>query len=197
MSDNHIPCFYARITRQEHWFAARIQYYCIWVMCMPVKKRRVVINNYKKWHDEISQILNSSNAETAGMSEEERKAEEKRDREEIIELIKQANSRRKQKLMIPRYTHRLLFEMLCRELLKYAKEDPTDLTIESDVRHGMIRMEFGQLILDEQHPISHRRVWKWLMSHADDIWATPIHRYGDQALQYIFTFNFQKEIRLK
>ena len=88
---------------------------------MPVKKRRVVINNYKKWHDEISQILNSSNAETAGMSEEERKAEEKRDREEIIELIKQANSRRKQKLMIPRYTHRLLFEMLCRELLKYAK----------------------------------------------------------------------------
>lgn len=87
--------------------------------------------------------------------------------------------------------------MLCRELLKYAKEDPTDLTIESDVRHGMIRMEFGQLILDEQHPISHRRVWKWLMSQADDIWATPIHRYGDQALQYIFTFNFQKEIRLK
>lgn len=92
------------------------------------------------------------------MSEEERKADEKRGRAEIIELIKKVNSSQKQKLMIPRYIHRLLFEVLCRELLKYAEEDPTDLTIESDGRHGMIRMEFEQLILDDQHPISHRRV---------------------------------------
>ena len=130
------------------------------------------------------------------MSEEERKADEKRGRAEIIELIKKVNSSQKQKLMIPRYIHRLLFEVLCRELLKYAEEDPTDLTIESDGRHGMIRMEFEQLILDDQHPISHRRVWKCLMRHADDIWAMPIHKYGDQALQYTFIFDFRKEIRL-
>jgi len=87
MSDNHITCFTARITRQERWFAARIQKNCIWVMCMPVKKRRVVLNNYKKWHDEIREILDSSIAEREGMSEEERKADEEQERAEMIELI--------------------------------------------------------------------------------------------------------------
>lgn len=50
---------------RECWYTARIQYYYIWVMCMPVQKKRVVINNYKKWHDEIRQILDSSNAKRA------------------------------------------------------------------------------------------------------------------------------------
>lgn len=163
---------------------------------MPWSEKKVVINNYKKWHDELKQIIESSNAEKSAMSDEERKKEESQDRAEVNELIQKINDSRRRTLMIPRYIQRLYFEMLCRELLKYAGEEPTDLTIESDARHGVIRMVFEQLILDDQHPVSYRRLWKWLMSCADDIWAAPIQKYGDSALQYTFIFDFQKKIRL-
>lgn len=163
---------------------------------MPGKNKRVVKNNYKEWHDELKQTIESSNADKAAMSEEEREAEESRGRAEITALIKQVNDKRRRTLVISRHIRRMLFEILSRELLKYAEEDPTDLTIETDDRHGVIRMEFGQLILDDQHPASHKRIWKWLMSRADDIWVTPIEKYGDLALQYTFFFEFQREIKL-
>lgn len=161
------------------------------------KNKRVVINNYKEWHDELKQIIEASNADKAAMSEEDRIADEKRGRAEVTALIKQVNERRRRTLFIPRHFRRMLFEILSRELMKYTEEDPTDLIIETDNRHGVIRMEFEQLVLDNLHPASHRKLWKFLMSHADDIWATPIQKYGDQALQYTFIFDFQKEIRLK
>lgn len=161
------------------------------------KNKRVVINNYKEWHDELKQIIEATNADKAAMFEEDRIVDEKRGRAEVTALIKQVNERRHRTLYIPRYFRRMLFEILSRELMKYTEEDPTDLIIETDNRHGVIRMEFEQLVLDDLHPASHRKLWKFLMSQADDIWATPIHRYGDQALQYVFIFNFQKEIRLK
>ena len=158
--------------------------------------KRIVVNNYKMWHEELKQIFDVSNEEKAAMSEAERTAEESRCRAEVDELIRQVNDKRRRTLILPRYIHRMFFENICRKLMKYAEDDPTDLALESDGSHGIIRMEFGQLILDDRCPALHRRIWKQLMRHADDIWVTPIQKYGDLALQYTFIFEFQKKIML-
>lgn len=163
---------------------------------MPRKNKSVVINSYMEWHDELKQIIEASDADRAAMSEEERIADERQRNAEVTALIKQIEKRRRRTLVFPRYFRRMLFEILSLKLMKYEEEDPTDLIIEKDNRHGVIRMEFEQLILDNLQPASHRRLWKCLMSRADDVWASPIKKYGDSVLQYTFIFDFQREIKL-
>ena len=169
---------------------------CMQVMSMRWSEKRIIVNNYKAWHEGLKQIIDVSNEEKAAMSEAERMAAESRSRAEVNELIRRVNESRRRTLSIPRYIRRLRFECFCHEIMKYAEEEPTDLTIESNGRHGIIRMETGQIILDDQHPAAHRRIWKSMMSGADNVWVTPIQKYGDLAIQYTFIFEFQKEIKL-
>lgn len=152
---------------------------------------------YKEWQAELDEIVAEAEAADAAMTDEERAADEAQSLAAFHRIIAEAEEQRARSWVFQKHLARLIFKRLSEKLLVYAQEDSTDIQIETNEEHGMIRMEFDQLILDNLHPAWHWRLWRRLMKHADDIWVNPIEKYGESALQYTFIFDFQWSIEWK
>ena len=163
-------------------------------VCMSTKKKRITKLYYKEWCEELKRNVEEADAEREAMSEAQLEALRERGRTEIDAVCELMKMKRARTLSVNRPVCKMLFDRLSRIALKYAEEDLTDITIETNLRRGVIRMEIGQIILDRQHPRYQRWLWKTLIKHADDIWVVPVERYGESALQYTFFFNFQWDI---
>ena len=161
---------------------------------MSAKKAKITKLYYKEWCEELKRNIEEADAEREAMSEAQLEALRKQGRTEIDAVCELMKMKRARTLSINRPVRKMLFERLSRIALKYAEEDPTDITIETDSSRGVIRMEIGQIILSRQHPRYQRWLWKTLIKHADDIWVVPIERYGESALQFTFFFDLQWDI---
>lgn len=153
--------------------------------------------HYKEWHEETVQIVSAAEKMQDTMTEEERSAADAESLAEFNRILAEAQAQKVRTWVFQKHLTRLLFKRLSERLLVYAQEDPADIIIEANKEHGMIRMEFGQLILDDLHPAWHLRLWRRLMRYADDIWVNPIEKYGESAIQYTFIFDFQWSIEWK
>ena len=109
-------------------------------VCISTKKKRITKLYYKEWCEELKRNVEEADAEREATSEAQLEALRKQGRTEIDAVCELMKMKRARTLSINRPVRKILFERLSRIALKYAEEDPTDITIETNLRRGVIRM---------------------------------------------------------
>ena len=145
---------------------------------------------YMNWLAEMTQCEEQVRKEEAEMTAEERITRDQKRAEEFDRLCSVLDAREVNTYYVPNPIRKLFFRRLCEKLAVYAEQRAADLFIETNEKRGIVRLSFGQLILDGLYPAWHNRLWKQLIKHADDVWMDPVEKHGKPAIQCTFVFDF-------
>lgn len=145
--------------------------------------------HYKEWHDDFVQMKKEIEDENAAMTDAEKEAEKELRKIEFEAIRAKAEAKESRTWHFQRPWVKLLFKRLSKIALSYARADEVDIIVETSDKHGMIRLEFDLLVLDDQRP-TYWKAWRKLIRYADTFWINNVEKYGNSVVQCTFFYDF-------
>lgn len=107
---------------------------------------------YKQWHDEKKEIFQRVAEENSTLSDAERREEDDRSKMEFQSILAKAEESEKHAIYFRVPFRKQLFARLVKLAMLYAEESGADISYETTAKHGFLRFEMDQVILDDMRP---------------------------------------------